>query len=54
MTPDEIAQRFGTGPLERLYDFILSAPSYELADWILSLYSPADIEKMINDLGETE
>jgi hypothetical protein len=54
MKPEEIAKRFGDETLERLYDHILSIPSYELADWILSMYSPADIEQLINNLGENE
>ena len=52
MTPQEIAQRFGDETLARIYDYILSAPAYQLADWILSLYSPADIEILIDYLKD--
>jgi hypothetical protein len=54
MTPQEIAQRFGDETLARIYDYILSAPAYQLADWILSLYSPADIQILIDRLDENE
>ena len=50
MTPEDIAKQFGDETLMRLYDQIFNRPIHVLADWILSMYSPADIQQWIDDM----
>ena len=54
MTPEQIAERFGTGALERLYDVIFDRPVHEMADWILSFYTEHEIQGWLNQLQEDE
>lgn len=54
MKPEDIAKQFGDETLARLYDRILEKPTHVLADWILSLYSPADIQAWIDDMKMEE
>ena len=54
MTSEEIAERFGTSALERLYDVILDRSTYDLVAWILSFYTEHEIQGWLNQLQEDE
>jgi hypothetical protein len=54
MTPEEIAKRFGTSALERLYDVILDRSTYDMVAWILSFYTEHEIQGWLNQLQEDE
>jgi hypothetical protein len=54
MTPEQIAERFGTSALERLYDVILDRSTYDLVEWILSFYTEHEIQGWLNQLQEDE
>ena len=54
MRPEDIAKQFGDETLGRIYDYLLSIPHHDLASWILSLYAPADVKKLIDSLNEEE
>lgn len=54
MNPEDIAERFGDESLARLYDCILQNPVHDLADWILSFYTPPQIAQWLLELQEDE
>ena len=54
MTPEQIAERFGTSALERLYDVILDRSTYDMVAWILSFYTEHEIQGWLNQLQEDE
>ena len=54
MNPEEIAERYGDECLALLYDCILQNPVHDLADWILSFYTPTQIAQWILDLQEDD
>lgn len=54
MNPEDIAQQFGDESLARLYDVILDRPVHDLADWILSFHTPAQIAQWILQLKEDD
>ena len=54
MNPEDIAQRFGDESLARLYDVIFDRPVHEMADWILSFYTPPQIAQWLLELQEDE
>ena len=54
MTPEEIKTRFGQPALDMLYDCILQNPVHELADWIISYHTEAQIVDWIYQLKADE
>jgi hypothetical protein len=54
MTPEEIKTRFGQPALDMLYDCILQNPVHELADWIISHHTEAQIVDWIYKLKADE
>ncbi len=54
MNPEEIAQRYGDEALARLYDVIFDRSIHDMADWILSFYTPAQIAQWLLQLQEDD
>ena len=54
MNPEEIKHHFGADALNKLYDVILDRPVHELADWILSFHTEAQIAAWLMVLKQDE
>ena len=54
MNPKEIEHHFGADALNKLYDVILDRPVHELADWILSFHTEAQIATWLTILKQDE